>query len=413
MINESIIKEISDKYSTPMFVFDLDAFTNRLRWIRSILGADIGLVYAMKANPFLISAAAPDVDGFEVCSMGEYEICRRKELTGEKIVLSGVNKEPSDVCRVIAEDGAGYYTAESVGQLILLEKYAAEMNKSVSVLLRVTSGNQFGMDEDTIRSLISDRDRYSHLDIKGLQYYSGTQKKNPEKIQEELLYLDELCMQLEEDGFEIQELEYGPGFYVSYFAGETPPDEQMMLQDFAGFVSKMRWRGKLTLEMGRFLAADCGSYLTRIADQKCNQGQNYCIVDGGINHLNYYGQTMAMKIPRHRFLPGTYFLPGNDERATGEGEGGTSDSDLLTRPGKEQRYNICGSLCTTADVIVKNLPLYDAQIGNLLVFDYVGAYSVTEGIYLFLSRKMPMVLFYDQQHGTRIARESLRTDGMI
>lgn len=399
MIKESVIKEISNKYNTPVFVFDLDAFTNRLQWIRSILGAEIGLVYAMKANPFLIAAAAPYVDGFEVCSMGEYEICRRKELTGGKIVLSGVNKESSDVHRVLAEDGASCYTAESVGQLKLLEKSAAEMEKQVSVLLRVTSGNQFGMDENTIRSLISDRVRYSHLHLKGLQYYSGTQKKNPDKIQEELLYLDELCMKLEEDGFMIQELEYGPGFYVSYFAGETPPDEQQLLQDFAGFVSEMRWRGKLTLEMGRFLAADCGSYLTRIVDQKCNQGQYYCIVDGGMNHLNYYGQTMAMKIPKHRFLPGANCLR-EDERGT-DGE-------------KDQRrYNICGSLCTTADVIVKNLPLCEAQTGDLLIFDYVGAYSVTEGIYLFLSRKMPMVLFYDQKYGTRIAREALRTDEMI
>lgn len=399
MIKESVIKEISNKYGTPMFVFDLDTFTNRLQWIRSIMGAEIGLVYAMKANPFLISAAAPYVDGFEVCSMGEYEICRRKGLTGEKIVLSGVNKESSDIHHVIAEDGAGCYTAESVGQLKLLEKYAAEMEKSVSVLLRVTSGNQFGMDENTIRLLISNSDRYSHLHLKGLQYYSGTQKKNSDKIQEELLYLDELCMKLEEDGFMIQELEYGPGFYVSYFAGETSPEEQMMLQDFAGFVSKMRWRGKLTLEMGRFLAADCGSYLTRIVDQKCNQGQYYCIVDGGINHLNYYGQTMAMKIPRYRFLPGAYCLQEN-ERGTNEEE-------------DQQRYNICGSLCTTADVIVKNLPLCETQIGDLLIFDYAGAYSVTEGIYLFLSRKMPMILFYDQQHGVRIAREALRTDEMI
>ena len=35
------------------------------------------------------------------------------------------------------------------------------------------------------------------------------------------------------------------------------------------------------------------------------------------------------------------------------------------------------------------MPLKHAKIGDALVFERVGAYSVTEGIYLFLSRRMP------------------------
>lgn len=35
---------------------------------------------------------------------------------------------------------------------------------------------------------------------------------------------------------------------------------------------------------------------------------------------------------------------------------------------------------------MKQMPLKHAKIGDALVFERVGAYSVTEGIYLFLSR---------------------------
>ena len=35
---------------------------------------------------------------------------------------------------------------------------------------------------------------------------------------------------------------------------------------------------------------------------KQNSGVHYCIVDGGIHQLNYFGQMMAMKQPYYRQL---------------------------------------------------------------------------------------------------------------
>ena len=55
----------------------------------------------------------------------------------------------------------------------------------------------------------------------------------------------------------------------------------------------IRDRYSITREMGRYLVAECGVYVTGIADIKKNKGQQYVIVDGGINHVNYYGQAMA------------------------------------------------------------------------------------------------------------------------
>ena len=147
-----------------------------------------------------------------------------------------------------------------------------------------------------------------------------------------------------------------------------------------------RSRGKIVLEMGRFLAAFCGYYVTRIVDQKRNLGQNYCIVDGGIHHLNYFGQMMAMKIPKFCHVKQeTEYTKSRTEQPEKE--------VALNESGEEEAWNICGSLCTVSDVIVKQLPLVDAKIGDVLVFERTGAYSVTEGIYLFLSRDLPPVSY--------------------
>ena len=294
----------------------------------------------------------------------------------------------------MAERGAGTYTAESLNQLRLLEACAGAAGRTgVRVLLRLTSGNQFGMDEEDILASIRNRDSYPHLDLAGLQYYSGTQKKGMEKIEKELVKLDSFMDFVREHlDFEFRELEYGPGFQIPYFEGQEQADEEILLQEFKKALDSLNFKGIIFLEAGRFLAAPCGSYLTRVADVKRSQGQNYCIVDGGINHVNYYGQTMAMKVPAYRYLP----------------------QDNPARPPASQtsgdRWTVCGSLCTSGDILVKNLPLEGLMTGDLLVFDRIGAYSVTEGIYLFLSRQLPVVLTYTLQQGLSLVRDAFPTD---
>ena len=89
-----------------------------------------------------------------------------------------------------------------------------------------------------------------------------------------------------------------------------------------------------------------------------NKGQNYAIVDGGIHHLVYYGQTMAMKFPHLEIYPAR-----NDEN--------TED------------WNLMGSLCTINDIIIKQYPVSNLQIGDAFIFKNTGAYCMTEGISLF------------------------------
>jgi hypothetical protein len=52
----------------------------------------------------------------------------------------------------------------------------------------------------------------------------------------------------------------------------------------------MKWKGIVTIEMGRAYAAECGCYVTTALDIKENNGNAICLVDGGIHQLNYDGQ---------------------------------------------------------------------------------------------------------------------------
>lgn len=388
---QEIVSQAVSEYGTPSYLFHLDMFTLRMQKARQYLGNKTGICYAMKANPFLTERAAETADRLEVCSPGEYAICQRLGIPMEQIVLSGVYKDRKDILQVLQEGkGKGVYTVESRNQYDLLEQAAEELNLHLHVLLRLTSGNQFGLDEEELCRIIAERDMHQALEIQGLQFYSGTQKKKKNQLEQEILILDNLLRHLREEyGFCAAELEYGPGFYYSYFQKDEQSEMEDLLGHFKNLLANMQFQGQIVLEMGRYLAAACGYYMTRIADEKVNAGQHYAIADGGIHHLNYYGQTMAMKLP---------FFTQMDKVTLKEKTSG--DVEEIT---------VCGALCTVSDVLVKRMPLRTPAAGDVLVFENVGAYSVTEGIYLFLSRNLPRVLFWSQKDGLQMVRDTIES----
>lgn len=403
MVGVNELKEIAIKCGTPSYIFDTDELCARIDAMQQILGCGVTVCYAMKANPFLISVLDKKLDKFEVCSPGEFAICEKEGINREKIVLSGVNKEKKDILYTMKTGAVGIYTVESLNQLELINSCAVECGIKVKVLIRVTSGNQFGINERQVYEIADRKDELKGIIIEGIQCYSGTQKKKLSQIEAEVVWLQAIAHTCEtEHGVKFNEIEYGPGLSVDYFvtdkcdAMNTDFDE---LKEFAVMIKEMSEKFNVTLEMGRYIAATCGILISRIADMKMNDTTRYAIIDSGINHINYYGQAMAMKKPRCEFIPMEYT----------EGFADGTDHEVEVYSQGVQPYNICGSLCTVGDVIVKNLELKDAKIGDMIAFYNIGAYSVTEGIYLFLSRRMPAIVLYSKKTGYRIVRNPVDT----
>ena len=175
------------RYGTPLYIFDLDILKRQTDRLREAVGDKTGLCYAMKANPFLTKQMAENVDRIEVCSMGEFEICRRLEIPPEKLFISGVLKKKEDIYKIldICQDRCRY-TVESVKQLHYFLEWSDAHMKVLRLYPRLTNGSQFGMDEDTLRSVISIVNMSPYLEIEGIHYFSGTQKRRVRQFQEEL-----------------------------------------------------------------------------------------------------------------------------------------------------------------------------------------------------------------------------------
>ncbi len=361
------LNRLLQENKTAFYVFDIGKLKARIAHLQAALPPEVVLCYAVKANTFITKELIDTIHRFEICSPGEAEICRAVGVPSENMVISGVYKTPEVMEAMVADPGFHpIYTVESLEQYELFRRLAKQYGRTLPLLLRLTNGSQFGINKGDIEQIVARRGETPEVDILGIQFFSGTQKTSLKKLKREVGKLDDLLTLLEEKyGFAAQELEYGPGFPVNYFQSDEL-DEAELLSGFSELLHGMTHHPKVTLELGRSIAASCGTYYTHIVDLKRNQEQNYALVDGGMHHLVYFGQHMAMKQPFFHVC-GKETLPATDQ------------------------WNICGSLCSMNDVMTKQSPLPDLALGDVLAFENAGAYCMTEGISLFLSRDIPAV----------------------
>lgn len=391
-MNEQEIKYLIENYKTPFYFFDMNILKERIKFLKSKLPQKVKLCYAIKANSFILKDIEDLVERFEVCSFGEYHICDSSNIAKSKIVLSGVSKEENEIESLFENNiPIGIYTIESFAQYKLLKKLCLKYHQNIKVLLRLTSGNQFGMDKSIIHDILTEikSENFSNFTILGLQYFSTTQKRSLKRLAKELsevtTFFNELNKTYEAN---LTEIEFGPGLSAAYFKDEEYNEEEY-LDEFANLLDSIPSNINITLELGRSITYNCGSFFTKVVDIKTNKKENYAIVDGGIHHLVYYGQSLAMRIPEIIIYQNNHILSSNKEN------------------NKEENWNICGSLCTINDILIKQLPINDLQIGDYLIFKRVGAYSVTEGISLFLSRNLPSIIKKDRQGNYQQIRKNL------
>ncbi len=380
---------ISEMTGSPSYVFSEKKFAERAALVKEAFGEHVDLCFSIKANPFLLSVLPSAFSKIEVCSPGELEICKALSMPPEMIIFSGVNKSLDEV-REAVRYGAGVLTIESMQHFAWITQAAKEAGKTVDVLIRLTAGSQFGMSEEELLSIIRDRAEHPEICIRGIHFFSGTQKRKPKEIQKELAMLSEFTDRvLAEEGFTIERIEYGTGLSVDYFRNDADESEKERLMAIAPDIQALGEKAHLTVEMGRFFAAPCGYYISRVIDAKTNEEINYAVLDGGLHQLKYDGQLQGMQVPVITHVS--------------EGKVIAEDADT------KEPWTLCGSLCTTADVIARNAMFTDLKINDLLVFHRTGAYSVMEGMAVFLSRDMPKVWMLKEDGSLILLRDRIDT----
>ncbi len=379
-IDQEMIRFAEQNQCIPFYMFREDKAIQNVRALRECMGEQIQIAYSMKANPWLLEVLADVTDYIEVCSRGELQLCRQRGVSGNQIVLGGVYRDLTMMELALAMN-VKRLVIDSVMQLDLLLELPQELAKP-EVLLRISSGNQFGMDRQDVEYCVQRCQDRKDISLIGIQYYPGSQrrrvwqlKKDAEKLEEWLAYFEN------EHSFEIQVVEFGLGIGVPCFEEDEMKDFEETVEWISQFVRDLSRRYRIVYEAGRAIAATCGTYVSKVYLEKSRKDGAILYCFGGTNHLQYDGGILGLRTP---YL---YTISGN-------------------KTNKTNVQMICGSLCSEADVLIRNYQCVQEPIGcgDYVCFANTGAYLGTYAPNLFLTMEMPAVLMYNKTMGDCEAR---------
>lgn len=373
---------------TPFYAYNGDWLLQRLRLVRRALGPETSLFYSLKANPSLAlcQLIAQEGAGAELASIGELLLAERAGFSPENIIFAGPGKTDEELETAVAMSIATI-NAESAGEIERLALIAEQRRTVARVSLRVNplaqlkgaqmrmggGPQQFGIDEEQVPAVVELFLDHPHLELVGIHVYAGTQMADVPAVlancENTLALGRELARQLRRP---LRELDFGGGFAVPYF--ENSPDFDLdafssgYRELIAGASLEPAFQGtRFIVELGRYLVAEAGVYVTRVLDVKTSRGKRYVITDGGMNHhitaTGNFGQVFRKAYP-------IAVLNRLDDGALAPAA-------------------VAGPCCTPLDVLGQNIDLPDVAPGDLVGVFCSGAYGYSASSLYFLSHPTP------------------------
>ncbi len=364
---------------TPLFVYDLSMVRARIAALRTAMPASLSLHYAIKANshPDLLAAMATLVDGFDVASGGELGMALGADMAAEHISFAGPGKRDDEIEAAIA---AGVtLNAESEGEVARALAIGTRLGMRPRIAVRVNpdfdlkgsgmrmggGAKPFGVDAervpDLVRHLIAEG-----ADWQGFHIFAGSQALDPAAIMETQAQTMALAASLAEAaGAPPPLVNMGGGFGVPYFAGDAPLDVAA-IGDALGRLIEQRppilRDTRFAIELGRYLVAESGVYLTRVVDRKLSHGETFVIVDGGLHHQLAASGNFGTVIRRNYPL---------------------AVANRWHEPASEP-VNVVGCLCTPIDRLGESVALARADAGDIIAVFLAGAYGASASPAAFL-----------------------------
>lgn len=366
--------------STPFYAYDRRLLTERVQQLRAALPPEIGLHYAMKANPMpaVVCHMARLVDGLDVASGGELLVALDSGMDPREISFAGPGKSDVELEQAVA---AGILVnVESVRELDVLAAASRRLRVPARVAVRVnpdfelkSSGmkmgggpKQFGIDAELAGDALASIGRLG-LHFEGFHIFSGSQNLRPESICEAQAKALDLASRLAASApSPVLSLNLGGGFGIPYFPGERPLDLAPIgaqLRDVAASARRQLPQAKLVIELGRYLVGEAGIYVSKVVDRKVSRGEVFLVLDGGLHHQlaasGNFGQVIRKNYP---VAIGTRMSAAEFERVSA-----------------------VGPLCTPLDLMADRVDLPAAQPGDLVVVFQSGAYGLSASPTRFLS----------------------------
>lgn len=365
------VAKIVARYGTPVWIYSKSFLLGQLKQIQTAFReVDPVICYSVKANSTLgvLKVMRDAGSSFDVVSGGELYRVKAAGADTSKVVFAGVGKTDDEI-RFALENDILMFDVESEQELDAIASVAGSMGVVGKVALRLNpdidakthaktttgkKGNKFGMDIERFRELAAKVLRDKRLALKGIHMHLGSPILTTDPYEAAGQKAIEVVEGLRKDGHDINWINLGGGFGISYRENEGLPAEAYA-KVIVPAVKAAKCR--LALEPGRFVVGNSCILVSQVVFTKREGGKLFVIQDGAMNDL----VRPAMYDSFHRLWPVQPSVPMPDNV---EGEiAGCEKTDVV------------GPICESSDYFAKDRYLPSMKRGDLLAIFSAGAYG--------------------------------------
>lgn len=399
--------DLVKEYGTPLYVMDEMTIRQNCRHYKQAIDKwydGNGLVlYASKA--FCTMAVCRIVQqeglGLDVVSGGELYTAIKAGFPMERVYFHGNNKTPEEISMAV-EHGIGRFVVDNQTELEHIERIAGEQGKRVKVAFRVKPGvdahthefiqtgqidSKFGvaLENGEAHDIIAKAAEMKNIEVVGVHCHIGSQifDIEPFELAAEVM-LNFIADIRDKYQIRITELNLGGGFGIQYTERDDPPESDQFIEAVSKTVKRIcKEKGLghmfMLMEPGRSIVAPAGITLYRVGSVKdIRDVRKYVSIDGGM-----YDN------PRYALYEAEYtVLLANKPNAP--------RTEIVT---------IAGKCCESGDLIAKDIPMPQAQPGDILAVLATGAYNYSMAMNYNRNGKPPVVLVRDGKARLIVKRE--------
>jgi len=384
--DDATLARLAQRQGTPGFFYRAAVAGQAWSALRAALPARVRVAYAVKANPHprLLALLADLGAAFDCASEGELRAAAAAlraagapplpdaaSSAPARLFFAGPGKQDRELLLAVAlgarVQAEGWEDLQRLDALLrggppLAVNLRVHPAGGVEEERRILGGagpSAFGVDEEDVPALLARAADLAHVRIVGLHVFAASNQRDAARLLATHAMVLDLARRLyERHDLRLGLVDLGGGLGVPYAADESPLDTDVLGAGLAVLLARHAWfSGELLLEPGRFLAAGCGVYLTRVVRTKISRGVRFAILQAGLNHLlrpALTGQPFPVRLVED----------------AGRGSCGP--------------VTLAGPLCTSLDRL-GDVALPELRPGDLLAFGMAGAYGATEAMTAFLS----------------------------
>jgi len=346
MINIDKYKSIIRKYGSPVLILDSQKIKDNYEILKESL-PEVDLYYAVKSNSEkeVINILHKEGCKFDVASINEIKLCLENDVPKEDLLFTHPIKSISDI-KIIRDHGIQTFVVDNLCEI-------GKIPEGSNVLIRVKTfdykcgsnlSKKFGCEMTDIEYL-AEKSRMKGLNVVGMCFHVGSQASSNQAYVDMLISLKGIYDSFEGNGLRLEILDIGGGF-PSFW--DAPVDMYEFCSPIREYLSLFK-DYKVVAEPGRYLVNNAFTLLYSIVGKNIRDEKIWYYVDEGV-----YGVFPTIIYDKVNF-PINFLNKGV----------GNLESCVLSGP-----------TCDCVDIISDDILLPSTlEVGDLLITEYIGAYS--------------------------------------